>query len=159
MTRPRIQSRSLRAPASRHGVPNRPGIGQKLPYHRFVVTNKAAGGQFQHLTNFPKQLLFEQIRDRNAQGEAVAMATIVRSRGSTPQKVGARMLVFESGAGAGTVGGGCVEASIWQAAATAIADGNPRMLRVDLVDDLRGEGDVCGGTVDVFIDLWSPAER
>ena len=111
------------------------------------------------MTNFPKQLLFEQIRDRNAQGEAVAMATIVRSRGSTPQKVGARMLVFESGAGAGTVGGGCVEAGIWQAAATAIADGNPRMLRVDLVDDLRGEGDVCGGTVDVFIDLWSPAER
>ncbi len=87
------------------------------------------------------------------------MATIVRSRGSTPQKVGARMLVFESGEGAGTVGGGCVEAGIWQAAAAVIAEGNPRMLRVDLVDDLRGEGDVCGGTVDVFIDLWSPTER
>lgn len=101
-------------------------------------------------------MLYELIRDRTGQGERVAMATIVGSRGSTPQKVGARMLVFESGDGAGTVGGGCVEAGIWQEAAAALADARPRLLRVDLVDDLRGEGDVCGGSVDVFIDVWNP---
>ena len=104
-------------------------------------------------------MFFDQIARRNEQGQSVAMATIVKSRGSTPQKVGAQMLVFESGEGSGTVGGGCVEADIWQAAATAIADGQPRLLRIDLVDDLRGEGDVCGGTVDVFIDVWPPANR
>ncbi len=84
------------------------------------------------------------------------MATIVDSRGSTPQKVGAKMLVFEDGAGMGTVGGGCVEADIWREATYALADGNGRLISVDLVDDFRGEGDVCGGTVNVFIDVWPP---
>ena len=65
-------------------------------------------------------MLYELIRQHTRQGENVAMATIVGSRGSTPQKVGARMLVFESGGGAGTVGGGCVEAGIWQEAAAAL---------------------------------------
>ena len=66
------------------------------------------------------------------------------------------MLVFEDGAGMGTVGGGCVEADIWREATYALADGNGRLISVDLVDDLKGEGDVCGGTVNVFIDVWPP---
>ena len=84
------------------------------------------------------------------------MATIVDSRGSTPQKVGAKMLVFQNGTGMGTVGGGCVEADIWRESTYALADGEGRLISVDLVDDVKGEGDVCGGTVRVFIDVWNP---
>ncbi len=102
--------------------------------------------------------LLHEIQRRNRLGQTVAMATIVGSRGSTPRKAGARMLVFEDGAGMGTVGGGCVEADIWREAAFALADGGPRYFDVDLIDDLKGEGDVCGGTVDVFVDLWRPTD-
>lgn len=84
------------------------------------------------------------------------MATIVGSRGSTPQKIGAKMLVFRNGTGMGTVGGGCVEADIWRESTYALADGEGRLISVDLVDDVKGEGDVCGGTVSVFIDVWNP---
>jgi xanthine dehydrogenase accessory factor len=105
------------------------------------------------LTALVKQL-YDEISKRNHAGEAVAMATIVDSRGSTPQKVGAKMLVFENGGGMGTVGGGCVEADIWREATYALADGDGRLISVDLIDDLKGEGDVCGGTVNVFIDVW-----
>jgi len=104
------------------------------------------------------KVLFEEIRRRNLLGESVAMATIVGSRGSTPRKAGARMIVFEDGKGMGSVGGGCVEADVWREAAFALGDGKPRFFDVDLVDDFKGEGDVCGGTVDVFVDLWCPTE-
>ncbi|MDP6183248.1 MAG: XdhC family protein [Gammaproteobacteria bacterium] len=107
------------------------------------------------LTALVRQL-YDEISKRNHAGESVAMATIVDSRGSTPQKVGAKMLVFEDGLGVGTVGGGCVEADIWREAAYALADGDGRLISVDLIDDLKGEGDVCGGTVNVFIDVWKP---
>jgi xanthine/CO dehydrogenase XdhC/CoxF family maturation factor len=100
--------------------------------------------------------LFKEVGRRNALGQTVAMATIVGSRGSTPRKAGTHMLVFEDGSGMGTVGGGCVEADVWREAAHALADGNPRLFDVDLVDDFLGEGDVCGGTVEVFVDLWRP---
>ena len=103
--------------------------------------------------------LYREIVRRSGLGERVAMATIIGTRGSTPQKVGAKMLVFEDGGGMGTVGGGCVEADIWREAAYALASGAPKALTVDLVDDLKGEGDVCGGTVEVFIDVWPAAEN
>ena len=102
--------------------------------------------------------LLQEIQRRNRLGQTVAMATIVGSRGSTPRKPGARMLVFEDGAGLGSVGGGCVEADVWREAAHALADGKPRFFDVDLIDDFKGEGDVCGGTVDVFVDLWRPGD-
>jgi len=102
--------------------------------------------------------IIEEILRRNSIGQDVAMATIVGARGSTPQKTGARMLVFEDGSGLGTVGGGCVEADVWKEAAYALADGGNRLIAIDLVDDFKGEGDVCGGTVDVHIEVW-PAPK
>ena len=100
--------------------------------------------------------LFKEVGRRNARGQTVDMATIVGSRGSTPRKAGTHMLVFEDGSGMGTVGGGCVEADVWREAAAALANDRPRLFDVDLIDDFLGEGDVCGGTVEVFVDLWRP---
>ncbi len=97
---------------------------------------------------------FQQIVDRTGRGERVVSALVVGSRGSTPQRTGARMLFFNDGSSWGTVGGGCVESDVRAAATRTLADGHARSLEIDLVDDVRGEGDVCGGTLDVLIEAW-----
>jgi xanthine dehydrogenase accessory factor len=91
--------------------------------------------------------------ERASQGERVALATIVETRGSTPRKVGARMLVFEDGLFLGTVGGGCGEADVLQETMRVIETGEPSLLHVDLTaDEAEESGDVCGGIMDVFIE-------
>ncbi len=98
------------------------------------------------------QMLAEAKR-RAKSGERVAMATIVRTRGSTPRSVGARMLVFEDGLFMGTVGGGCGESDVLHATMDAIESGQPTLFQVDLTaDEAEESGDVCGGVMDVFIE-------
>ncbi|MBM2811144.1 MAG: sulfurylase small subunit, molybdopterin cytosine dinucleotide biosynthesis [Chloroflexi bacterium] len=88
-----------------------------------------------------------------ADGERSALATIMRTRGSTPRKVGARMLVFEDGLFMGTVGGGCGESDVLQEALRVIETGEPSHFHVDLTaDEAEESGDVCGGVMDVFIE-------
>lgn len=103
---------------------------------------------------------FEQIDRVAAEGDRVAVATIARKRGSTPREQGAKMIIRSAGQALGTVGGGCGEADVWRTALDVIADGQPRMVHVDLTEDidLKSEG-VCGGTFDVFIDPWGPEQR
>ena len=86
-----------------------------------------------------------------------ALATVVSTRGSTPRKNGAKMLV-EPGQGlVGTIGGGCGEAEVIAAASEALDDGQPRMVQVDLTDDpLSWTGSVCGGVLDVFVEPIYP---
>ena len=102
---------------------------------------------------------FEQIAAHTERGERVATAVVIGSRGSTPQDVGARMLFFADGSTWGTVGGGCVEADVRAEARRVLADGKGRSIAVDLVDDVRGEGDVCGGTLEVLIESWGGAAK
>jgi xanthine dehydrogenase accessory factor len=86
----------------------------------------------------------------------VAVATIVRTRGSSPREVGARMLVRPDGATDGTVGGGCGEAEVWRTALEVMADAQPRMVVVDLTNDIAMTTDgVCGGIMDIFVEPWS----
>lgn len=85
----------------------------------------------------------------------VAVATIVRTRGSSPREVGARMLVRPDGATDGTVGGGCGEAEVWRAALEVIEDEQPRMVVVDLTNEIALTSDgVCGGVLDIFVEPW-----
>jgi xanthine/CO dehydrogenase XdhC/CoxF family maturation factor len=93
-------------------------------------------------------------------GRRCALATIVETKGSTPRKVGARMLV-EPGRGlVGTVGGGCGEAEVIEAAHRVVTTGVPERVRVDLTDDLLSWSPaVCGGIMDVFVEPVSPPER
>jgi xanthine dehydrogenase accessory factor len=86
----------------------------------------------------------------------VAVATIVRTRGSSPREVGARMLVRPDGATDGTVGGGCGEAEVWRTALEVMADQQPRIVVVDLTNDIAMTTDgVCGGIMDIFVEPWS----
>jgi xanthine dehydrogenase accessory factor len=90
---------------------------------------------------------------REEKGHA-CLATIVQASGSTPRKVGAKMLVFVDGSTFGTVGGGCGENQVKSAAYRClIARGGPELIEVDLSDELgtRG-GDVCGGRMKIFIE-------
>jgi len=87
--------------------------------------------------------------------ERVAVATIVRTRGSSPREVGARMLVRPDGETEGTVGGGCGEAEVWRAALEVIEDAQPRMVVVDLTNEIAMSSDgVCGGILDIFVEPW-----
>lgn len=81
------------------------------------------------------------------------LATMVDSQGSTPQKVGAQLLVRSDGSTLGTMGGGCVEAEVWQVAMNAMGADEPRLLDFALNEDLAMDyGLACGGTELILVD-------
>lgn len=100
--------------------------------------------------------LFDEVTKRTTQGQTVALATIVRTRGSTPREVGAKMLVRPEGSILGTVGGGCGEADVWRAALTVMDSLEPMTVAIDLTEplDMSSQG-VCGGILDVFVEPWT----
>src|SRR3954468_7848032 len=99
--------------------------------------------------------LYQLIGDAGDRGERVVVATVAHTRGSTPQRRGAKMLFFQNGESAGTVGGGCVEADVWAEARETMRNGVPGLHHFSLTaDEASEEGMVCGGTMDIFIDVW-----
>ncbi|MDP3947442.1 MAG: XdhC family protein [bacterium] len=86
-------------------------------------------------------------------GEKGALATIISTRGSTPRKEGAKMLVRHDGSAIGTISGGCVEAEVWQEAMEVIKSRKSKTLSFVLTEKEAGEsGLICGGTMKVFIE-------
>jgi xanthine dehydrogenase accessory factor len=84
--------------------------------------------------------------------------TIVSTTGSTPQRVGAKMLVFADGRIVGTIGGGCYENDAFWKAREAIAKRRPLLLHYELSDDFAQEtGLICGGQMDVYIEPIEPS--
>lgn len=101
--------------------------------------------------------LYEAIVDLRRRGRRAALATIVRRLGSTPRKDHAKMLVLDDGSALGSVGGGCTEAEVWQAAHKVLETGRATLLRFELKDeDAENEGLVCGGTVEIFVEPILP---
>ena len=104
--------------------------------------------------------LYRMIGEANAKGRRVVVATVARTRGSTPQQRGAKMLFFENGNVAGTVGGGCIEAEVWVEAREAMRSGTSALRHFSLTAEAASEeGMVCGGTMDIFIEVWSPSDQ
>jgi xanthine dehydrogenase accessory factor len=100
--------------------------------------------------------LYRAIKEANDRGERVVVATVTQTRGSTPQQRGAKMLFFENGNVAGTVGGGCIEAEVWAEARDAMRSGVSALHHFSLTaEEASEEGMVCGGTMDIFIDVWA----
>src|SRR5947209_16567649 len=101
--------------------------------------------------------IYEQIVELRRQGRRGAVATIVNVRGSIPSFKTAKMLVRDDGSIVGTIGGGCVEADVWQAAREVMESEKPRTLKFDLNQDPKYDtGLVCGGTLEVFIEPVLP---
>jgi xanthine dehydrogenase accessory factor len=97
--------------------------------------------------------IYERIQEPSTEGRR-ALATIIMTKGSTPRKVGAKMLVLSDGRFLGTIGGGCGEQDVFHEAVKVIEDGQPRIVDVDLTSDEAGEsGDVCGGIMQVFVEV------
>lgn len=103
----------------------------------------------------PTRHLYEAIWQALSQGERVVVATVVDARGSTPQRSGAKLVVFQDGRTMGTVGGGRVEAEVLLMAQEVLRQGPSGLFAFHLADE-EEEGDVCGGTMSIFLDLWSP---
>lgn len=101
--------------------------------------------------------IYEQIVELRRQGRRGAVATIVNVRGSIPSFKTAKMLVRDDGSIVGTIGGGCVEADVWQAAREVMESEKPRTLSFDLNQDPKYDtGLVCGGTLEVFVEPVLP---
>lgn len=98
--------------------------------------------------------IFEEALRLKGLGRTSAIATIVECRGSSPQKKGAKMLVRDDGTIIGTLGGGCLEADVVQAAIMTIKDQEPRTLPFSLTESEGGL--VCGGNVLVYIEPIVP---
>jgi xanthine dehydrogenase accessory factor len=99
--------------------------------------------------------IFIEMKRRLDLGSRAAMATVVKTRGSTPQQAGAKMVIFEDGTFIGTVGGGCVEADIWAEAREVLDTGKGGIYHFNLNDEYEdAEGMVCGGQMDVLIERW-----
>jgi xanthine dehydrogenase accessory factor len=104
--------------------------------------------------------IYEEIVKLRQSGRRGAVATIVNVRGSIPSFKTAKMLVRDDGSIVGTIGGGCVEADVWQAAREVMESERPRTLTFDLNNDPKYDtGLVCGGTLEIFIEpVLPPAE-
>jgi xanthine dehydrogenase accessory factor len=104
------------------------------------------------------QEVFAALNEALKEGEEVALVTIVGSTGSTPQRVGAKMLVYADGRTVGTIGGGCYENDAFGKAREAIKNRAPVTLKFELNDDFAQEtGLVCGGQMEVFIEPVEPS--
>ena len=102
--------------------------------------------------------VFAAVADALERGEPAALVTIVSTTGSTPQRVGAKMLVFGDGRMVGTIGGGCYENDAFGKARHAIVTRTPQLVHYELSDDFAQEtGLICGGQMDVYIEPIEPS--
>ncbi|MEJ5369824.1 MAG: XdhC/CoxI family protein [Bryobacteraceae bacterium] len=104
--------------------------------------------------------LFEEIVRLRRAGRKAALATIVKVNGSIPSYPSAKMLVRDDGSIAGTIGGGCVEAEVWQAAKEVMETGKTRILSFSLAEDVAYDnGLICGGQLEIFVEPVEPLLR
>lgn len=96
--------------------------------------------------------IYREIAGALERQEPIVLATVARTRGSTPRKTGAKMVVRRDGSFFGTIGGGCGEAEVWQEAMDAFEDGKARIVTVDLTQPTDGDDKICGGVMDVFVE-------
>ncbi len=104
--------------------------------------------------------VYEELVQLRRKGEKCALATIVQVDGSIPSYQSAKLLVRQDGSMLGTIGGGCVEAEVWNAAREVIATEKPRTLKFSLGQDAAYEnGLICGGQLNVYVEPIVPQPR
>lgn len=97
--------------------------------------------------------LLAQIRSWKGEGRGVALATVVRTWGSSPRPAGSHLAVNDKGEFLGSVSGGCIEGAVIREALEIIGDGQPRLLEFGVSDERAWEvGLACGGKVHVFVE-------
>lgn len=97
--------------------------------------------------------VYRAIIDAADNRRAVAVATVLRTRGSVPRHAGSRMIIDPERGLIGTIGGGCGEADVIAAAAEVVASGLPRIVEVELTDAIDSWSPaVCGGVMHILIE-------
>jgi xanthine dehydrogenase accessory factor len=101
--------------------------------------------------------IYDEIVRLRKLGQKCALATIVNVKGSIPSYESAKLLVREDGSMMGTVGGGCVEAEVWNAAREVLDTEKPKNLSFSLGQDAAyDEGLICGGQLSIFVEPVIP---
>ncbi len=104
--------------------------------------------------------LYTRMAELEREGRRFAVCTVVRTVGSTPQVVGAKLIVDDLGRLTGTLGGGCVEGDAFDEAKRVIASGDSSLREYELTEDLAWDtGLVCGGTMWISIEAGDRALR
>jgi xanthine/CO dehydrogenase XdhC/CoxF family maturation factor len=99
--------------------------------------------------------LLPEITEWQANGESIAIATVVRASGSSPRPVGAKLAVTKSGRMAGSVSGGCVEGAVFETAMDVLKTRTPQLVHYGISDEMAWDvGLSCGGMIDVFIEPY-----
>lgn len=113
------------------------------------------------MTGWAGPELLRNVLARLEAGERVALATVVRTKGSTPRKAGAKLAVYEDGSCEGTVCGGCVEAEVYQAARRLLLEGGKSQVLSFTLNEGEAEamGLRCGGRMEVYVERLEPARR
>ncbi|HJW57829.1 MAG TPA: methylmalonyl Co-A mutase-associated GTPase MeaB [Burkholderiaceae bacterium] len=128
------------------------GTGRRLKSATPVVP--AASGSDTRATDDD---LMQQISHWRTAGKGVALATVVRTWGSSPRQQGSHLAVEEGGAFLGSVSGGCIEGAVITEAQAVIADGRPRLLEFGVTDAMAWEvGLSCGGRIEVYVERIAP---
>jgi xanthine/CO dehydrogenase XdhC/CoxF family maturation factor len=97
--------------------------------------------------------ILQQAASWRSAGKGVALATVVKTWGSSPRPAGAKLAVTDDGAFVGSVSGGCVEGAVIEEAQAAIRDGKPRLLDFGVSDEQAWEvGLACGGKIEIFVE-------
>ena len=97
--------------------------------------------------------VLQQADDWLKAGDGVALATVVRTWGSSPRPIGSQLVVNADGRFVGSVSGGCIEGAVVTEAHEAIKDGAPRTLEFGVSDAMAWEvGLACGGEIEVFVE-------
>ncbi len=98
--------------------------------------------------------LVATIDEWRARGDGVALATVVKTGGSTPRPIGAKMIVNSRGEFAGSVSGGCVEGTVIEEARRVLKTGKPKLLKYGIADEIAWDvGLSCGGMIEVFVEV------
>lgn len=99
----------------------------------------------------------KELRRWLAEGNAIALATVIKTWGSSPRKAGAHMGITQEGEIAGSVSGGCVESAVVEVGLEVLSTGIPQLLHFGVADETAWEvGLACGGEIDVFVEPLSP---
>ena len=101
--------------------------------------------------------VIEQVDRWVAEGDRVALATVVGVRRSAPRPPGAKMAINDRGEVSGAVSGGCVEGAVIEVVEGVLSGGEPQLVHYGIADsDAWDVGLPCGGEIDVWVERFEP---
>ena len=103
--------------------------------------------------------ILEDVTRWTEQGKAIALATVVKTWGSSPRQEGAKMAISEGGEITGSVSGGCVESAVAETGLEVLKSGSPQLVHFGVADETAWSvGLACGGSLDVFVERLDPKQ-